>query len=129
MDKSKVLFLASIAFSYVIAEDPKKLFKDAVDNCSKTQEPILDHSIIDAAIKQANLNAIYAKSVLCVYQSLGVMDDKGSVKIDQVQKFLGNLIDDADRIEEIAELCSKEKNTPEQTAIELFNCIARSVKE
>ncbi|KAJ8924167.1 hypothetical protein NQ315_006951 [Exocentrus adspersus] len=113
-----------------LSEDDRKKIKAVHEQCQSDPATKVDNEVLKKYHKGENVDkSIVSAHILCMSTGLGLIDEQGKVKKDNLRKALSRGITDEAKLDEVTEKCAVEKDKAEDTAIGLLKCFRENVDQ
>nr|AQY18988.1 odorant-binding protein [Galeruca daurica] len=130
--KSVIMFII-ICFSFVLeifAETrtaPNLEYQEARRKCQDDPKTTLDRETLKNAFRGDINTALFGGHAVCIYRHLGILDEQANINKIKLRDSLDYIIVDQRQLDAAVKECSVKKNTPEETAVEIFKCTKRAM--
>ncbi|XP_056634380.1 uncharacterized protein LOC130443619 [Diorhabda sublineata] len=130
--KSLILFvIISLLFVLEVFTEtrtaPNLKYQEARKKCQDDPKTTLDRETLKNAFRGDINTAAFGGHAVCIYRHLGILDEQANINRIKLRESLDYIIVNQKQLDAAVKECSQKKNTPEETAVEIFKCTKRAM--
>ncbi|XP_028150440.1 uncharacterized protein LOC114343796 [Diabrotica virgifera virgifera] len=123
-----VCFAAIVSATFAdTRRSPNLKYQEARKKCQDDPVTSLDRETLKNAFRGDVDVASFGGHALCIYKNLQILDEKSNINKAELRSSLDYIITDAHKLDQAVEDCAVKKDTPEETAVEIFKCTKRAM--